>query len=276
MRELSEEWLSMFEEALSVAQTVADKDIPASYDLLFDGDTPADERAAILSRIEETVAEGVTIAPLDIPAQNWLETVYEALPPLVIGRYVVHGTHVEPALEEGQERLVIVAATAFGTGQHSTTWGCLMAFQDILDGGFTPANCADIGTGSGILALAAHGTLKCPTLATDNDPESTRLTSIHAGMNNATPDFEVHLAEGVDAHISDKGPFDLVFANILAGPLKELAPDLASITAPHGYLILSGLLETQKDDVLAAYTAQGMKLIATRTREGWAALTLSR
>lgn len=254
---------------------------PVLYTALFLNDVPQDD---ILARIAIVATQtGATLTP-DIhilPPTDWLAVSYQAHPPLDIGRFTIYGAHDRPVLGKDRIGLEIEAATAFGTGQHGTTSGCLLALENLAESGFTPRSCIDVGTGSGILALAAHALWHCPVLATDIDAEAVRVTREHLRVNNikeGAGTVAVCVADGThDVAIQSGAPYDCVIANILAGPLKDMAADLTQLVTPQtGRLILSGLLITQAEDVMAAYTVQGCTLSRETHHGEWAALVLQR
>lgn len=267
---------------LSVASSVDEPHTPGAgvvYTALFMADV---DQADILARIALVAAEtGEDLAPslAILPPTDWLAVSYQAHPPLRIGRFMIYGSHDRPPLTDAMIGLEIEAATAFGTGQHGTTSGCLQALETLYDAGFKPRRVIDVGTGSGILALAAHKLWACPVLATDIDPESIRVTRVHLQTNHVPEGAEtitLCVADGVgDAGIQQNAPYDCVIANILAGPLKDMAADLTALVTPQtGRLILSGLLITQVSDVLAAYP--DCAVLAETHHGEWAALTLQR
>lgn len=220
----------------------------------------------------------LTIEPL--PDVNWLEVSYAGFQPFALGPFYIYGSHSRDtaAIPPGTIALEIDAATAFGSGEHGTTAGCLLALNQLRGQGFTPKTCLDMGTGSGILAIAAAKLW--PDLkirAVDNDPECIVVTNRHCDFN-AVPSGQLDsfVSEGfADPRVQQHAPYDLVIANILAAPLIAMAADLTAATAKGGYLILSGLLIEQQDEVMAAYTAQNMTLVEATARDEWAILTLA-
>jgi ribosomal protein L11 methyltransferase len=212
----------------------------------------------VLSLREEQIAE-----------RDWLAENRRAFPPQRIGRFLIHGSHWRETPPAGSVAIEIDAATAFGTGEHPSTRGCLIAFDRLAKA--RRLRCPrDIGTGSGILAIAAAKSLCLPVVASDIDPGSVRVARHHARRNGVAR--WVRFACGAGAGPS-RG-HDLVFANILARPLMLMARDLARIMAPGGSVILSGLLRRQEAGVLAAYRAQHLRLEVRIVIDGWATLTL--
>ncbi len=202
----------------------------------------------------DVAANDITIEKIEVDA-DWLTKSYQQFPPFSVGPFFIYGSHYDGKIPNGQYGLQIDAATAFGSGEHGTTKGCLMAMLDLKDAGACPWNVLDMGTGSGILGIAAWKLWKTPVLAVDNDPECVRVTEHHRDINKIPcADFTSETGDGFKTElVQQKKPFDLIIANILAAPLKEMAPELMAVTDENGYVILSGLLIEQADDVLAAY-----------------------
>ncbi|MGN7437664.1 MAG: 50S ribosomal protein L11 methyltransferase [Alcanivorax sp.] len=196
------------------------------------------------------------------PDIDWLQKVYEEFKPFSIGPFFIHGSHYEDDVPTGQIGLQIDAATAFGSGEHETTSGCLKAMLDLKGKGVCPWNILDMGTGSGILAIAAWKLWQSPILAVDNDPESIVVTNRHAGMNGLTLDKACLLSDCGDGFntpiVSKKKPYELILANILAGPVIEMAPALVSTLDDNGYVVLSGMLTEQVNLVASAYEGEGL------------------
>jgi ribosomal protein L11 methyltransferase len=196
---------------------------------------------------------------------DWVRMSQAGLQPIRAGRFTVH----TPTYAPDPERInfEIDASLAFGTGQHATTSGCLAALDKLEVDGATFANVADIGTGTGLLAfatLALWPTARC--IATDIDPVAIEVARDNAAINgvklgHGTGDLLLGVADGMDAALlTARAPFDLIIANILAGPLIELAPDFAKSVSPGGMVVLAGLLDTQADGVIAAYEKHGMAI----------------
>lgn len=211
---------------------------------------------------------------------DWLQMTYRAFPPFSIGPFFIYGSHYEGETPAGLIPLQIDAATAFGSGEHGTTKGCIQAMLDLKGHGICPWNVLDVGTGSGILAIAAWKLWKTPILATDIDEEAVRVAGVHAALNGvAVGGSALSLAAGDGFNIEElrrKTPYELVIANILAGPLIEMAADLVSVLDKPGYIILSGMLATQAQEVLAAYEAQGVKMRERYDIGEWTTLVLQR
>jgi ribosomal protein L11 methyltransferase len=213
---------------------------------------------------------------LPLQQQDWVKASLEGLNPVRAGRILVHGSHDRDVRRSNDVAIEIEAALAFGTGHHGTTKGCLMAFVDEMKRR-RPRHVLDVGTGTGILGFAAAKTLKRPVVAGDIDPEAVRVAQENARLNGIGPWMRLYVGPGARNALADRpGRFDLVFANILAKPLRLLAPSLARVAARDGTLVLSGLLAHDVPGVLSAYAAQGWRLNRRYDLEGWAALVLKR
>ena len=210
-----------------------------------------------------------------LPDTDWVRHSLEGLAPVVAGRFFLHGSHDRERRRHGGVPLEIDAGTAFGTGHHGTTAGCLLALDTILKRR-KPRRILDLGCGTGVLAIAGAQATKRKTLATDIDPEAVRVTQLNAALNGVGPLINGVTAPGLKhSHIANAAPYDLIFANILARPLISLAQGLKSILAPGGNLILSGLTRDQVRWVLAAYRNRGLVCTQTFLMGNWATLTLS-
>ncbi|BDW86214.1 MULTISPECIES: 50S ribosomal protein L11 methyltransferase [Roseicyclus] len=211
----------------------------------------------------------------EVPETDWVAHVRRELHPVEAGRFFLYGSHDADALPEGRVGLLIEAAMAFGTGHHGTTKGCLEAFDRLLSAGVAPTNVADIGCGTAVLAIAAAKMPSARVIASDIDPVAVDVALANAAANGVT-DLACVEAAGFDhPDLAARAPYDLVFANILKGPLIDLAPDMAAHAAPGGHVILSGILNEQADAVIAAYEAVGMALADRRVIGEWTTLTLT-
>lgn len=213
----------------------------------------------------------------ELPETDWVAHVKRELSPVEAGRFFVYGSHDADKLPSDKVGLLIEAAMAFGTGHHGTTLGCLLALEDLADCA-SKSRVADIGCGTAVLAMgAAHVWPQATVVASDIDPVAVEVAEANLAVNDMKGKVLCVEAAGMDhPDLAAHAPYDLIFANILKGPLIELAPDLAGSLANGGHLILSGLLIPQADDVIAAYEAQGLQLQKRREIGEWAALTLSR
>jgi ribosomal protein L11 methyltransferase len=237
---------------------------------------PPDEDA-IRELARPVVGDAIDHAVFDtLGRKDWVKASLEGLKPVRAWRFLVHGAHDRPAVQPNDLSIEIEAALAFGTGHHGTTRGCLLALAAQLKRK-RPRAMLDVGTGTGILAFAAAKALHGRVVAGDIDPEAVRVARENARLNGIAPWLSFYVAPGVRHAQADRpGHFDLVTANILAGPLRRLAPALARVLAGDGTLILSGLLERDVPGVLSAYVAQGLHLRSRSVLEGWATLVLGR
>jgi ribosomal protein L11 methyltransferase len=241
------------------------------------------DEAAIRDLIRPIVGDAAEAAVFEaIAVQDWVKASLDGLKPVSAGRFLVHGSHDRGAVRAHHVGIEIDAALAFGTGHHGTTLGCLLALSDELKRRRRPRHVLDIGTGTGILAVAAAKALKpgspaSTIVAGDIDAVAVAVAGANARLNGVARLIRYFVAPGVRHALTDRaGRFDLVFANILARPLIRLAPSVARVLAPHGTLVLSGLLSCDAAGVLAAYGAQGLRLERRNVRDGWATLLLRR
>jgi len=211
-----------------------------------------------------------------IDQQDWVRASLEGLKPVRAGRFLVHGGHDRHQVRGNDLAIEIEAALAFGTGHHGTTLGCLRALVDELKQR-RPAHVLDVGTGTGILGFAAAKVLRTPVVAGDLDPEAVTTARGNARLNGLGPYMRLYHAPGVRHALANRPRgFDVVFANILARPLKRLAPTLTAVVADDGVLILSGLIERDVPGVLSTYRHRGFHLARSGVIEGWATLVLRR
>ncbi len=208
------------------------------------------------------------------PEVNWVAKSLEGLAPVIAGGFYVYGSHSDAAIPGGLTPMKIEAAQAFGTGHHETTTGCLEAIEMVLRKR-TPSRMIDIGTGTGVLAIALAKRVDAKILATDIDPIAVTTTIENANDNGVGHQIDTIEATGLDHdEILARAPYDLIVANILAGPLTELAPGMGEIAQSGGTAILSGILNTQADGVIAAYEAAGFTLADHLKRKDWTTLVL--
>lgn len=211
-----------------------------------------------------------------LPPRDWVRENQESFPPRRIGRYFVHGSHHREGVPAGAVGLLIDAATAFGTGEHATTAGCLLAL-DRLARRRRYHRILDMGTGTGILAIAAVKTFASAALAVDIDGGSARVARENARRNGVAGRVTARWSRGyLTREVRRRRPYDLVLANILARPLALMARDLRRALAPGGVAVLSGLIEWQEPFVLAAHRAQRLCLARRITIDGWRTLVLRR
>lgn len=214
----------------------------------------------------------------ELPEIDWVAKVRRELSPVEAGRFFVYGSHDADKVPEGRVALQIEATVAFGTGHHGTTLGCLRAFDRLYEGGFRPAKVADIGCGTAVLAMAAAAVLpEALVIASDIDEVAVEVAVANTAINGLAGRVECLEAAGFGhARLAEAAPYDLVFANILKGPLIELAPDMAAHVGKGGLCILSGLLVVQAEAVTAAYVAAGFALEAREDIGEWSTLVLKR
>lgn len=213
----------------------------------------------------------------EVPETDWVAKVKRELQPVVAGQFFVYGSHDADKVPEDCVPLLIEAAMAFGTGHHGTTLGCLRALDRLSGLGFVGKNVADIGCGTAVLAMAAARIWPNPVIASDIDQVAVDVARANAAANDLSDRLICVEAAGFEhPTLRASAPYDLVFANILKGPLIELAPDVAAHTAPAGYVILSGLLVEQAADVTAAYVGQGFILSHREDIGEWTTLTLQK
>jgi ribosomal protein L11 methyltransferase len=223
-------------------------------------------------------AAGATIAKTvsfdTVEAKDWVKASLEHLVPVPAGRFVVFGGHDRAKVPANKLGIEIEAALAFGTGHHGTTRGCLLLLDHVLKA-HRPQRVLDLGTGTGVLAIAAAKTLHGKVLASDIDPPSVHLARENARLNETGNLVRIIRASGFSApDFAEDGPFDLVLANILANPLRQLAGPMARHLAPSALVILSGLLTPQATAVIAAYRARGLIPLRHLKIEGWSSLLL--
>ena len=231
-------------------------------------------RALVALAAGAAAANALTFEPL--AAQDWVRTSLDGLTPVAAGRFVVHGAHDRDRVLINRIAVEIAAALAFGTGHHGTTRGCLIALDRIAKRR-PRGKVLDVGTGSGVLAIAAAKALRRPVLASDIDPRAVAIARDNARLNRVGGLVEVALAHGLDAsRFRARAPFGLVLANILLDPLRRLATPMARLLAPGGRVVLSGLLAAQASAALAAYRARGLVLDRRIPLDGWVTLVLRR
>jgi len=209
-----------------------------------------------------------------VEAKDWVKASLEDLVPVPAGRFIVHGQHDRERIPPNKLGIEIEAALAFGTGHHGTTRGCLLLLDHVLKSRH-PRRVLDLGTGTGVLAIAAARALHGAVLASDIDPPSVQVARDNARLNVAGHLVQAIRATGFAApQFARRAPFDLVLANILANPLRQLAGPMARHLAPSALVVLSGLLTHQAPAVIAAYRARGLVPVRHLRIEGWSSLLL--
>jgi ribosomal protein L11 methyltransferase len=280
--------LSLPAQSLEAAQALADRiDEHLLIDALAVTVNETDEARALWNTVayfgdmESAEAAngilGIAGAAVEVlPDEDWVRKSLEGLPPVAAGRFYLHGSHDRPRRRSGGLSFEIDAGTAFGTGHHGTTAGCLVILDRLLKH-TQPQHIFDLGCGTGVLAIAAAKACAVKVLATDIDAEAVRVTQLNARLNGLHPRLQAVTAPGLHHPvIRQAGPFDLIFANILARPLVSLAQGLSNLLLPGGTLVLSGLTHDQLRWVSAAYKTRGLVPTQIVRMENWIALSLTR
>ncbi|EJJ30533.1 50S ribosomal protein L11 methyltransferase [Rhizobium sp. CF142] len=239
----------------------------------------AEEEADVRTRIEAALKDAFPNAALSrevIPDVDWVVKSLEGLKPVRAGRFLVHGSHDRDKVRTGDIAIEIDAGQAFGTGHHGTTAGCLEVIDRVVRARRV-RNALDLGTGSGVLAIAVRKLRNIPVLATDIDPIAVRVAAENVRRNGIASGISTVTAPGFHSTaFSEHGPFDLIIANILARPLIRMAPQLVTNLAPGGSVILSGILASQRWKVIAAYNGAKLRHVRTIWRNGWVTIHLDR
>jgi ribosomal protein L11 methyltransferase len=245
------------------------------WDITMHFGEPPDEAAVrqlVALASDEASAAAVRFEPVE--EKDWVKASLEGLQPVEAGRFLVHGAHDRHRVAGNKIGIEIEAALAFGTGHHGTTRGCLLLLGHVLRDQ-RPRRVLDLGTGTGVLAIAAAKALRQRVLASDIDRRAAIVARDNARLNGAGNWVEAICATGFGAReFKSRGPFDLVLANILANPLKRLATPMRAHLDPAAMVILSGLLPAQANGVTAAYRANGLVLQKRIELEGWTSLLL--
>lgn len=249
--------------AITITETDAARSL---WEVALYFETAAEAEAALAI---EGLKDGRVAA---VPERDWVRQSLDGLSPVAAGRFFLHGAHDRSRRRSGGISFEIDAGTAFGTGHHGTTEGCLLALDRLLKRR-RPRAVLDLGCGTGVLAIAAARATGRAVLATDIDSEAVRVTRANAGLNGAGPLVRSLAASGLShPQIAASAPFDLIFANILARPLVALATGLAAALAPGGTLILSGITLDQIRWITATYRSRGLILDGQIRRGEWGTL----
>jgi ribosomal protein L11 methyltransferase len=250
-------------------------------DAYFEAKPNAGDVRALVALVPS--AAGVKGTAQRVAEQDWVTLSQAGLEPIQAGRFFVHTPAHRGQAPAGAVALEIDAGRAFGTGQHETTTGCLEALDALKRQGFVARNLIDVGTGTGLLAFAALKLWpQARATASDNDPVAIEVTRENAavngiGLGNAPGRLDLAVAAGLDhPKLRQRAPYDLIVANILAGPLIALAPSLAPALVPGGRLVLAGLLTSQAARVSRAYAREGLRPLFTVRRGDWPTLVLRR
>ena len=236
-------------------------------------------RALIASVAGPAAARGLCFQVL--ASTDWVRASLEGLKPVEAGRFVVHGAHDRARIGINRIAIEIEAGLAFGTGHHGSTRGCLLALDRIAKAHRRTRGARgavlDIGTGTGVLAIAAAKALRRPVIAGDIDPRAVATARANTRINRVARDVRiVHGAGAADRRLRERAPYAVIFANILLDPLKGLATPIATLTAPNGWVVLSGLLNAQAAAATASYRARGLALAQRVVLAGWTTLILAR
>jgi ribosomal protein L11 methyltransferase len=256
---------------LAIMEIDEDRDV---HEVSLYADANVDAVESRMSAILAGLSLAKPVLRETLPDIDWVTRSLEGLKPVRAGRFFVHGAHDRGERQEGEIAIEIEAGLAFGTGHHGTTAGCLEMLESVVEQEH-PKTALDLGTGSAVLAIALAKLAHIPVLATDIDPVAVDVAAANANLNDASQLVETVTATGFDHPIfAERGPFDLIVANILAGPLMEIAPAMAAHLRKDGSLILSGVLDRQHDAVVAAYAAQEFRHVSTIHLEGWVTIHL--
>ncbi|MEO0672021.1 MAG: 50S ribosomal protein L11 methyltransferase [Pseudomonadota bacterium] len=249
-------------------------DAPDDEAKLSDAVTTLRDEAPDGGRVAPTAAEIFSADWSDVEDQNWVAISQSALPPVEAGRFTVHGSHDRGRVPQGPNSIEIDAGEAFGTAHHATTYGCLIALSQAA-ARQSPSRILDLGTGSGVLAIAAaRAWPKADVTAVDIDDDAVRVAAQNITANRCGNRVTVRMSDGTHRELPER--FNLVIANILAEPLIAMAGDVVRTTAIGGRIILSGILIPQSAAVIAAYRSAGAHVVRHNRYEGWSTLELCR
>ncbi len=231
------------------------------------------EDDANAAKIKLNLPRGSTATIAQLPAKDWVSETQAGLSPVHAGRFFIYGSHDADNVPADVIAIHVDAGLAFGTGHHGTTAGCLRIYSELLDNSVSPKTVLDLGCGAGVLAIAAAKTLEgADILATDIDPDAIMVTDQNITLNAVEGKLTAHVANGFDSATLSGRQFELIFANILAGPLMVLADDIVAATAPGGRVILSGILDEKAAAVTACFETAGLHVKLQPSLEGWTSL----
>jgi ribosomal protein L11 methyltransferase len=236
------------------------------------------DRDAVRALLRDIAGDAVSdrVAFITVAARDWVAQSLAGLAPVPAGRFVVHGSHDRHRVPPNRISIEIEAALAFGTGHHGTTRGCLLALDRLLDRRRS-RHILDVGSGTGVLAIAAALATRHPVQAGDIDAVSVGVARDNVRLNRAGALVRIIRANGLaDRRMRARAPYDLVFANILLGPVRQLATPVRRVTAPGARIVISGLLSSQGTAALAAWRARGFVLERRIVLDGWVTLVLAR
>ena len=245
------------------------------FQALYEASPDLDETKSLLAPLWKNIGlDAPNYKVEEVPPKDWLKETYTNFPPLEIANFYIYGSHVENPQPGDRFALNVNAATAFGSGEHETTEGCLLAIHQLAQKREFNSP-LDMGCGSGILAMAMAKTFGCTVLAVDNDPEAVKMTQQNAYLNNLDQKIIPRLSEDFsDFSVQEEGPYDIITANILAGPLCTIAHNLSKNLEQGGYVILSGLLNTQKEMVESSYRMANCTLSDSICLGDWTTLIM--
>ncbi len=231
------------------------------------------ETQALAARKALNIPDDATTDIRHLPATDWVSETQAGLAPVQAGRFHVHGSHDVDTVPNDVIAIHVDAGLAFGTGHHGTTAGCLRIFSALLDQNIQPKTVLDLGCGAGVLAIAAAKTLNgSEIVATDIDPDAIMVTDQNKALNGVEDKVSAHVVDGFDSPALAGRQFELIFANILAGPLMVLADDIVTATGPGGRVILSGILDEKAAQVATCFKTAGLIVVPQPSLEGWTSL----
>ncbi|MEP6343359.1 MAG: 50S ribosomal protein L11 methyltransferase [Maricaulaceae bacterium] len=254
-------------QALSVSMFEVD-DTSSYVQALFESKGEAE---ASLNNL--TLNDRISVSLVQLGDEDWVSKSQAGLAPIEAGRFLIYGEHDANHVDLTHHiGLQINAGLAFGTGHHGTTAGCLVLFDRLLQQNILSTHCLDLGCGAGILSIAAAKILQRSVLATDIDQDAVDVTLENAVINKVSPLIDAQRSDGFNNSLFKGRKFDLIFANILAGPLMDLAPEISDHMSDNGYVILSGILKEQKNTVATHFNGHGLDIIDDVPLAEWVSL----